>query len=104
MRGRRAWFLTYRGIAISTRTGVILGLIEIGIFLVVSAAADRQCGNAVNTLSVFIPGDEERAPAFQGFVFCLLAFVGFEAAAPLGEETREPRRTIPRADPAVGAR
>ena len=30
-------------------------------------------------------------------IFCLLAFIGFEAAAPLGEETREPRRTIPRA-------
>ena len=30
-------------------------------------------------------------------VFCLLAFVGFEAAAPLGEETRDPRRTIRRA-------
>jgi len=30
-------------------------------------------------------------------IFCLLAFVGFEAVAPLGEEAREPRRTIPRA-------
>jgi amino acid transporter len=30
-------------------------------------------------------------------VFCLLAFIGFEAAAPLGEEAREPKRTIPRA-------
>jgi amino acid transporter len=30
-------------------------------------------------------------------IFALLAFIGFEAAAPLGEETREPRRTIPRA-------
>ena len=30
-------------------------------------------------------------------IFCLLAFIGFEAAAPLGEEAREPRRTIPRA-------
>jgi amino acid transporter len=36
-------------------------------------------------------------PALQGMIFCLLAFIGFEAAAPLGEETREPRRTIPRA-------
>jgi amino acid transporter len=30
-------------------------------------------------------------------IFCLLAFIGFEAAAPLGEEAREPRRTIPKA-------
>ena len=43
------------------------------------------------------PGDEGIQPAFQGMIFCLLAFIGFEAAAPLGEEAREPRRTIPKA-------
>ena len=50
-----------------------------------------------NTLNVFLPGADGVRPAFQGMIFCLLAFIGFEAAAPLGEETREPRRTIPRA-------
>ena len=30
-------------------------------------------------------------------MFAILAFIGFEAAAPLGEEARHPRRTIPRA-------
>jgi amino acid transporter len=30
-------------------------------------------------------------------VFAILAFIGFEAAAPLGEEARHPRWTIPRA-------
>ena len=47
-----------------------------------------------NTASVFIPGDQGIKPALQGMVFCLLAFVGFEAAAPLAEETRDPKRTI----------
>jgi amino acid transporter len=28
-------------------------------------------------------------------VFAILAFIGFEAAAPLGEEARHPRRTVP---------
>jgi amino acid transporter len=32
-----------------------------------------------------------------GAVYVLLAFVGFEAAAPLAEEARSPRRTVPRA-------
>ena len=50
-----------------------------------------------NTLSVFIPGADGLKPALQGMVFCLLAFVGFEAAAPLAEETRDPKRTIRRA-------
>jgi amino acid transporter len=30
-------------------------------------------------------------------VFAILAFIGFEAAAPLGEEARRPRWTVPRA-------
>ena len=34
---------------------------------------------------------------FRGMVFAILAFIGFEASAPLGEEARNPRRTIPRA-------
>ena len=87
------WFLTYRGISISTRTGVVLGSIEIGIFLVVSALLVVNAGDR-NTASVFIPGDQGIKPALQGMVFCLLAFVGFEAAAPLAEETRDPKRTI----------
>ncbi|HSS36264.1 MAG TPA: APC family permease [Patescibacteria group bacterium] len=87
------WFLTYRGISISTRTGVVLGSIEIGIFLVVSTLLVVNAGDR-NTASVFIPGDQGIKPALQGMVFCLLAFVGFEAAAPLAEETRDPKRTI----------
>src|SRR5687767_7533142 len=89
------WFLNYRGIALSTRTGVALGLIEIGIFLLISALLIVNAEE--NTLSVFVPGEAGLLPAFQGMIFCLLAFIGFEAAAPLGEETEEPRRTIPKA-------
>ena len=94
--GLLVWFLTYRGIEISTRTGVVLGAIEIAIFLGVSLLLIINAPTPI-TASVFIPANGNITPAFQGMVFCILAFVGFEAAAPLGEETREPRRTIPRA-------
>jgi amino acid transporter len=94
--GAIVWFLVYRGVALSTRVGVALGLIEIGIFVAVSALLIVNAGSR-NTLSVFIPGSDGLKPALQGMVFCLLAFVGFEAAAPLAEETRDPRRTIRRA-------
>jgi amino acid transporter len=90
------WWLVYRGISISTRVGVALGLIEIGIFLLVSLLLIVNAGSR-NTLSVFTPGADGIKPALQGMVFCLLAFVGFEAAAPLAEETRDPKRTIRRA-------
>jgi amino acid transporter len=94
--GLMLWWLVYSGIQLSTRTGLVLGLIEIGIFVFISALLIVNAGSR-NTINVFIPGSEGVKPAFQGMIFALLAFIGFEAAAPLGEETRDPRRTIPRA-------
>jgi amino acid transporter len=90
------WWLTYRGISISTRVGVALGLIEISIMVLVSALLVINAGSR-NTISVFVPGEAGIQPALQGMVFCLLAFVGFEAAAPLAEETRDPKRNTRRA-------
>ena len=80
------WWLTYRGVGLSTRAGLVLGVIEIGIFLLISTLLIVNADN--NTLSVFVPGEDGLKPAFQGMIFCLLAFIGFEAAAPLGEETQ----------------
>ena len=93
--GLIVWWLIYRGIGLSTRTGLVLGVIEIVIFLFISLLLVINAEQ--NTLSVFVPGEAGALPAFQGMIFCLLAFIGFEAAAPLGEETRDPRSTIPRA-------
>ncbi len=90
------WFLNYRGISLSTRAGVVLGLIEIGIFLLIPLLLVINAGSR-NTLSVFVPGNAGLTPVLTGMVFSLLAFVGFEAAAPLGEEARDPKRTIRRA-------
>ena len=67
----------------------------LAVFLVVHAGSR-------NTLSVF--GTGYTPPGFRGItgviagsVFTILAFGGFEGAAPLAEEARNPRRTIQRA-------
>ncbi|HUY50017.1 MAG TPA: APC family permease [Streptosporangiaceae bacterium] len=50
------------------------------------------------TMSVFTPATGvSPSSLFLGTVFGILAFVGFEGAATMGEEAREPRRSIPRA-------
>ncbi|MEO9174585.1 MAG: APC family permease [Gaiellales bacterium] len=50
------------------------------------------------TLKVFDPaGGISMGDIFKGSVFGFLSFAGFEAAATLGEETKDPRRSIPRA-------
>jgi amino acid transporter len=91
----------YYGIRTSARLGTILGLFEIGVFLVLAVFLVVHAGSH-NTLSVF--GTKYTPTGFRGIsgviggsVFTLLAFGGFEGAAPLAEEARNPRRTIQRA-------
>jgi amino acid transporter len=92
------FLLTYRDIRISTTAGVILGAFEI---LVFGALAVWMLISNVGDLNLqpFNPhnADGSWSGVFKGMVFAILAFIGFEAAAPLGEEARHPRRTIPRA-------
>ena len=93
-------WLVYRGVHTSTSTGVWLGFVEILVFLVLSIVLVVKAGDH-NTLAVFTT-KYANAKGFVGFsgviagaVGALLAFSGFEAAAPLAEETKNPRRNIP---------
>jgi amino acid transporter len=90
------FLLTYRDIRISTTAGVLLGAFEILVFgalaiwMLLSNAGDLN-------LQPFNPSHAagDWSGVFKGMVFAILAFIGFEAAAPLGEEAKHPRRTIP---------
>ena len=89
------------GIRTSARLGTILGVFEIGVFLVLAVFLVVHAGSH-NTLSVFTtkytqPGFRGLAGVIGGSVYTILAFGGFEGAAPLAEEARNPRRTIQRA-------
>ena len=97
--GLIVWFLTYRGIRLSTEAGVALGAFEIVVFLALAITLIVAAGGN-NTLSVFAPNTGNAhglGSVFPGMIFAVLAFIGFEASAPLAEEARDPRRTIPRA-------
>jgi amino acid transporter len=91
----------FYGIRTSTRLGTVLGLFEIGVFLVLGVFLIVHAGSH-NTLSVFTTkytpkGFRGIAGVIGGSVYTILAFGGFEGAAPLGEEARNPRKTIQRA-------
>jgi len=91
----------YYGIRTSARLGTVLGVFEIGVFLVLAVFLVVHAGSN-NTLSVFTtkyttPGFHGISGVIAGSVFTILAFGGFEGAAPLAEETRDPRRNIRRA-------
>jgi amino acid transporter len=94
--------LVYRGVRTSTRVGVVLGFVEIIVFLALAVVLVVKAGNH-NTLAVFTThyanaeGYTGMTGVIAGAVGALLAFSGFEAAAPLAEETKDPRRNVPRA-------
>src|SRR2546421_9094852 len=97
--GLIVWFLTYRGIRLSTEAGVALGAFEIVVFVALALTLIVAAGGN-NTLSVFAPNTGNTkgfGSVFPGMIYAILAFIGFEASAPLAEEARDPRRTIPRA-------
>ncbi|HJZ03713.1 MAG TPA: APC family permease, partial [Streptosporangiaceae bacterium] len=88
----------YYGIRTSARLGTILGISEIAVFLVLAVFLVVHAGGH-NTGQVFTThySPTGLTGVIGGSVFTLLAFGGFEGAAPLGEEARNPRRTIQRA-------
>jgi amino acid transporter len=93
------FFLTYRDVRLSTNAGIVLGIFEIAVF--VGLAAWMILSNLGDlTLQTFNPTNNEVGTlegTFKGMVFAILAFIGFESAAPLGEEAKHSRWTIPRA-------
>ena len=93
------FLLNYRGVRIATRTGVILGTFELVVMISIAVTLVILAGPS-NTASVFTT-EHANVQGFSGFsgiaaasIMTIFAFCGFEAAAPLAEETKNPRRNI----------
>lgn len=91
----------YFGVKTSARFGTILGVSEIAVFVVLAVFLIVHAGHH-NTASVFGTGFTPKgfhgiSGVIAGSVYTVLAFAGFEAAAPLAEESRNPGRTVQRA-------
>ena len=90
---------TVRGVRISATLTLVLGAIECLIMIGFAVALLVQTGSAAFDLTPFAWPDTSSAglqPVFLAFAFGVLLFTGFESAAPLAEETANPRRSIPR--------
>ena len=91
-------FLSIRSIRTSVQVDLTMLIVEITVFVILAVIAIAHAGHG-NTLHYFTPGASRTGMSGVGFgvVFGLLSFAGFDAAATLGEETRNPKRNIPRA-------
>ena len=90
--------LSVLGVTQSVRGGLIFLGYEIVIVTIMLLAVIFQGGAEGNTLSVFSPATGSGiGGVFLGMIFGIMSFVGWKAAASLGEETRDPHTSIPRA-------
>jgi len=89
--------LTYFDVRLSAKAGIILGAIEIIVFLALSATIIGS-SSANNSTAPFNPDSSLQGTKglLLGAIFGILAFIGFEAASALGEEARNPRQAVPR--------
>src|SRR5207248_1978812 len=86
----------YFGIALSVKTMLVLAIFEVGVFSVLGLSGMISTGKGGFNFAAFNPDNVPSANGlWLGVVFTILALSGFEAVAPLAEETRNPRRTLP---------
>ena len=87
----------YRGIKISAETTVWLTIIEILIIVALAITSLLHPGDGHIQLQNFVALHNFRhAGLYLAIVFSIFTFTGFESVAPLAEETRDPRRALPR--------
>jgi amino acid transporter len=94
--------ITYLGVIPSIRLSILLTLVEVGITLALSLTIFAKHGVHAHDLKQGftldgVPGSSQVHGLFLAMVFSVLSYTGFEATAPLAEETRDPRRNVARA-------
>jgi amino acid transporter len=100
--GAAVAFFQYRGIELSARTLLITGGAEIVIVLALAVSGFLNPGPGGFSPKVFNPANIGVATAlgFSGFtlgiVLAVQGLTGWEAAAPLAEETKDPKNNVPR--------
>ncbi len=90
-----------RGIKESTRANVVATVVEVGGLIVVVALGAwlllRGDGDAGRLTQLGTPEKGAAAAVLSGSVLAYYSFVGFETSVNVAEETRNPRRSYPRA-------
>lgn len=91
--------ILYFGVKISTRAQLLLAGFTMVFVLLFAISLIINGGPKGNTIKPFTVGASTDGweGIFFGLLYAILIFTGFETAANLGEETRDPHRNIPRA-------
>jgi amino acid transporter len=90
-------FLGYRSVELSARVLGVALVCEVGVLLVVSATTFVKNGPSSYPISSFSPATVFSGTAGVAIMYAFTSFIGFEATAIYGGESRNPKRTVPRA-------
>jgi amino acid transporter len=91
-----AAYISYRGIRLSTNTLLVFEVISMAVILVLLLIVLAQQGSPFDSVQLSLDG-VSASDVLSGVVLAVFAFGGFESAAALGYEARDPHRQIPRA-------
>jgi amino acid transporter len=87
-------YAAYRDVKLSSRVGLILEIVSVGIMIVITVLFVRVRGTVIDPpqlkISTFNYGG-----VFSALPFVIFSFVGFESSATLAKESANPRRNIP---------
>jgi amino acid transporter len=87
---------TLFGISLSAKAMLAFSGLEVAIFLLLAIFGLASPGHGGFNFDSFNPGNLPSAKGlYLGVVFTILALSGFEAVAPLAEETENPKRNLP---------
>jgi amino acid transporter len=87
--------MNHFGVRLTVRTQLVLSALSLVPLVILIVAVIAQGGDDGLTLSMLDPSKTGSSQIFHGILFAVTLFIGFEAAASLGEETRDPKRSIP---------
>lgn len=90
------YYFAIRDIRFSSRLGLALEVVSVGIIAIVCFISWKNHGFAMDPKQNHLEGAGFGSIA-QSIVFGIFSYVGFESAATLGKETRNPTTVIPRA-------
>jgi amino acid transporter len=92
----------YSDVKLSSRAGLVLEVISIGIIVLITTLFVHAQGTVVDRAQLDITSFHYGA-VFSALPFVIFSFVGFESSATLAKESANPRRNIPRAVIGTGA-
>ena len=90
------WACAYRDISFSSRIGLALEALSLTIIILIAALVIAKHGSVADSAQLHL----HELPAggvMSALTFAVFSFVGFESAATLAQEARNPMRAIPRA-------